>query len=265
MSTVIAVANQKGGCGKTTSAVNLAAALARDSRVLLVDLDAQANATQWLTGQYGPDGRVTQDVLLRRADLADCVIAARPRIGVVPGNLDLASLDIELMAQINRERRLATALEPVADEYDYVLLDCPPALGLCTLNAFTACQVAVIPIDCRGEALLAVPKLLQHLAAVEREYGHTIACYALPTFYERTNLAKEMLGVIQETFDAMTLPAVHKNTKIAEAFVLRRTIFEHDSSASGAVDYLRISKELRSDLEATSRAVSRSPRRSTRN
>ena len=182
----------------------------------------------------------------------------------MPGNLDLASLDIELMAEMNRERRLATALETVRNEYDYVLLDCPPALGLSTLNAFTACHVAVIPIDCRGEALLSVPKLLQHLAAVEREYGHTISCYALPTFFERTNLAKDMLATIQDTFDAMTLPAVHKNTKLAEAFVLRKTIFEHDPTAAGAVDYLRVAKELTSDLEATTRSVPRSTRRSTR-
>lgn len=262
MSTVIAIANQKGGCSKTTTAVNLSAALARDgARVLLVDLDAQSNATQWLTGRYGPEGRVLQDVILRRATIGECIIPARENIDLVPANLDLASLDIELMAEMNRERRLAAALETIEGRHDYVLLDCPPALSLPTLNAFTACQVCLIPVDCRGEAMLSVPKLLGHLAAVEREYGQTIACYALPTFYERTNLARDMLEVIKEQFETMTLPAVHKNTKLAEAFVLRKTIFEHDSGAPGAVDYLRVAKELTDDLEATSRPVSRRGRR----
>lgn len=258
----IAIANQKGGCGKTTSAVNLSAALARSgSRVLVVDLDAQANATQWLTGGYGPAGRVVQDVLMRRVELGACLVRARPEIDLVPANLDLASVDIDLMAEMNRERRLATALEAVERDYDAVVLDCPPALGLSTLNAFTACSTCIIPIDCRGEAMLSVPKLLSHLAAVEREYGHAIACYALPTFYERTNLARDMLATIQDTFDTMTLPAVHKNTRLAEAFVLRQTIYEHDAAAAGAVDYLRVAKELHDDLQATTRTLSRRDRR----
>ena len=260
----IAVANQKGGCSKTTTAVNLSAALARGgARVLLVDLDAQSNATQWLTGRYGADGRVLQDVILRRAPIESCIVTARPGIDLVPANLDLASLDIDLMAQMNRERRLAAALEMVDGRYDYALLDCPPALSLPTLNAFTACRVCLIPIDCRGEAMLSVPKLLEHLAAVEREYGHMIACYALPTFYERTNLARDMLEVIKDQFETMTLPAIHKNTRLAEAFVLRKTIFEHDEQAAGAVDYLRVAKELSDDLEATTRPVSRRDRRTT--
>jgi len=250
----IALASQKGGTAKTTSAVNLAAALVlTGSRVLLCDLDAQASATLWLTDNYGPKGRTVRDVLKRDAKIQECIVHTRPGIDLLPANLWLSSLGIEMLSAYRKEERLGSALDTVAAQYDFCLIDCPPSLELATVNAFTACRTCVIPIDCRAQALLCVPQLLEVLVGISTEFGEPIGVYALPTFFERTNLARDIVSQIEEQFEAATLPPIHKNTRLAEAFVSRQTIFEYDSTALGAVDYKRVARELYDDLTPTTR------------
>jgi chromosome partitioning protein len=250
----LAVANHKGGVGKTTSAVNLSAALARaGARVLVVDLDAQASATQWLLGDYGERGRVVRNILLDRAPLAGVIVEAGG-LSLAPSDLSLAKIDIELALKPNADGRLAAALEPVAARYDFCLIDCPPSLGIATYNAFTASDVVVVPIDCRAQAFEAVPQLLDAVVECGEAYGRSVLCCALPTFYERTTVARRILELTRERFESATFSPVHKSTKLAEAYIARQTIFDYAPTTTGAIDYARLAREVREDLAAPAEA-----------
>jgi chromosome partitioning protein len=248
---VIAIANQKGGVGKTTTSVNLAHSLAKyhSKRVLLVDLDAQANATQWLLGRYGEKGRVVYDLMMEKVSLHDTITQSPYGVDIVPSNLNLAALDIDLIGEYYREQRLEGALKQLDDgSYHYVIVDCPPNLGVTTVNAFAACHVVIITIECKFEALEAVLQLMHTLKRVTKGRPSIIP-YALPTFLDRTNVSKDVLEQIQAQFQNLCLPAIHKNTRIPEAFKARQPIGLYDETSSGAVDYMRIAKELIGDLE----------------
>lgn len=255
----LAIANHKGGVGKTTSAVSLSAALARSgARVLLVDLDAQASATQWLLGDYGERGRVVRNILLDRTPIAGVVVPAGG-LDLAPSDLSLAKIDVELTSKPNADGRLAAALEPVRSRYDFCLIDCPPSLGIATYNAFAASDVVVVPIDCRAQAFEAVPQLLDAVAECGEAYGRGVLVCALPTFYERTTVARSILELTQEKFEQATFTPIHKSTKLAEAYIARQTIFDYAPTTTGAIDYARLAREVREDL-APPHAARRAPR-----
>ena len=246
---VIAIANQKGGVGKTTSSVNLAAALAHlGHRTLLIDLDAQANASQWLTGIEHEDGKVVYDVMMRKAKINDCIVKVNSKLDLLPSNLSVATLDIDLLGTYNREQRLTRLLAELSQDYKYVLIDCPPNLAITTVNALTAADVIVAPIECKGEAWKAVPRLMNTLLMIARESGRLLPVYALPTFLERTNLAKDILSAIKDRFDPFCLASINKTTRLAEAFAAAQPIFDYDPTSSGAMDYLRAAQELTNGL-----------------
>ena len=259
----IAIANQKGGVGKTATAVNLGAALSTSQRkrVLLIDMDAQANASQWLTGNYGEQGRSIYDVLIRQAKLADCIVRTKSGLDLVPSNLRTANLDVELLGVLHFHDRLNKALHELPEKaYDFVLLDCPPNLGMNTMNAFAAASAIIIPVECKREAFDAVYPLMETLMLV-MDGGAYMRPYGLPTFLERTNLARDIHNLLKEKFQTFCLPPIHKNTRLAEAFAARQTIFQYDPASSGALDYMRTAKELVNDYEEE--AQIRRPRQST--
>ena len=257
----IAIANQKGGVGKTASAVSLSGALAMAGRrVLLCDLDAQASATLWLMDSYGEEGRAAYDVLMRAAPVRGAIVSTAAGFDLLPSNLRLGDLESDLLNAVARERRLHTALREIEGSYDVCFVDCSPNLGLGTQNAVAAAEVCIIPIDCRPQALVAVPSLVNLLFEIEQEYQSPIQALALPTFYERTNVAKGVLEQVQDKFESLTLPIVHKNTRLVEAWMARETIYQYDKTCPAAVDYLRVARELETELETRREAQKRTRR-----
>lgn len=259
----IAIANPKGGVGKTTSAVSICAGATRlGLRGLIVDLDAQANATRWLmNGEWGPPGRTVSEVLRGEITCSSALVETANG-WLLPSRLQLSSLDYSLFGQANPDGRLRQALDPISDRFDLVLVDCPPWLGNLTLNAFVAADIVLIPIDCRRQALEAIPQLMEQVTAAATAYRRPVALKALPTLFERVIVAREVLADIEKDFAPNeVLPVVHKNTKLAEAYEAGLSIFDHAPTSSGAVDYYRVTKEL---IDGFPKEIQRRARKTTR-
>jgi chromosome partitioning protein len=244
--TIIAVINQKGGVGKTTTATNLAAQLAgKESTVLLVDLDPQGNATSGL-GIEKELEPTTYEVLFGHATLDQAVRSGnREGLYILPANANLAAAEVELVSQMQREFSLRRALEPAA--YDYVIIDCPPALGLLTINALSAANCILIPVQSEYYALEGLGQLLATVQRVKEALnpGLDLLGVALTMFDKRTSLSEQVMKELQNHFgDKLFKTVIPRNVRLAEAPSFGKTIFEHDRWSKGARAYKNLAKEV---------------------
>lgn len=260
---VVAIANQKGGVGKTTSAVNLAAALAmRGARVLLIDLDPQGNASTALGVDHSVGVPSVYDVLIGGKALAD-VVNAVPEISglyAAPATIDLAGAEIELVSLVARETRLHRALTAylhdasTAPAYDYVFIDCPPSLGLLTLNALVAAREICIPIQCEYYALEGLGQLLRNVEMIQSHLNPALSVSSiLLTMYDgRTRLASQVADEVRSHFQQAVLPtAIPRSVRVSEAPSYGQTVLTYDPASSGAWCYLQAAEEFAERMPAT--------------
>jgi len=247
---IMVVANQKGGVGKTTTAVNLAAALAlHGARVLVVDLDPQGNASTALGVDHHAEVPSIYEVLVDGRPLAEIVQPVREVMGLfcAPATIDLAGAEIELVSLVARESRLRRAIEAYDGEVDYILIDCPPSLGLLTVNALVAGQEVLIPIQCEYYALEGLGQLIRNVDLVKAHLNPRlhVSTIVLTMYDSRTRLAHQVAEEVRTHFGDTVLPtAIPRSVRISEAPSYGQTVMTYDAGSTGALSYLEAAREL---------------------
>ncbi|TML01595.1 MAG: ParA family protein [Actinobacteria bacterium] len=246
---VIAIANQKGGVGKSTTAVNLGACLAEAGRkVLVIDLDPQGNASTGLGIEHEARKGTTYEILTGQVDVRDALVETDIEgLWALPSTIDLAGAEIELVSQLSREGRLARALEPVRSEFDFILLDCPPSLGLLTVNALTAADELLVPIQCEYYALEGLGQLLRNVRLVQQSVNRRLRLtgIVMTMFDARTKLADQVVAEVRAYFGGRVYDAIiPRSVRLAEAPGFGKPIILYDSDSKGAVAYRHLAREL---------------------
>jgi chromosome partitioning protein len=254
---VIAVANQKGGVGKTTTSINTAAALAQlGLRVLLIDIDPQANATSGLGIDVRSLDNSVLDVLIDDSPLAECLCTTEIEgLQVAPSNLRLADAEMTMYSMLARETRLKNAVDAVVDQFDYIIIDCPPSLGLLTLNALCAAREVLIPIQCEYFALEGVGQLLENVLRIRRSGLNPtleVSSIVCVMYDARTNLAEEVVDEIRQHFGSTVLKTVvPRNIKLSESPKYGMPIITYDPMSRGAIAYIDVAREVHNGSQPT--------------
>lgn len=249
MGKIIAIANQKGGVGKTTTSVNLAASLGvLEKKVLLIDADPQANATSGLGIDVENVEIGTYQLLEHTVKASDAILKTEsPNLDIIPSHIDLVAIEIELVDKENREYMMKESLEGLSERYDYILIDCAPSLGLLTLNALTAADAVIIPIQCEYFALEGLGKLLNTIKSVQKIHNKNLDIEGLLlTMYDsRLRLSNQVVDEVKKHFDEMVFKTIiQRNVRLSEAPSYGESIISYDAGSKGANNYLSLAQEL---------------------